>query len=222
MKPDVRFTWNDGFALAYQVVGKGREDLVYLPGYVSNVDLQWDVPRYARFLEQLASFSRLILLDRRGVGCSDRLPSGRAATLEEMASDVIAVMDTVAAHQATVFAEQEHAFVALLVAATSPRRVARLVLFSASPSWARSDELPDEWSAEEWTSQLRWIERVTSATEFAEQFVRGSSLEDDESMRRAVGSLLANTEGLGASVAEARMFSEVDLRHVLPAARRSW
>ena len=72
MKPDVRFTWNDGFALAYQVVGNGRDDLVYLPGYISNVDLQWDVPPYARFLERLASFSRLILMDRRGVGCSDR------------------------------------------------------------------------------------------------------------------------------------------------------
>ena len=80
MKPDVRFTWNDGFALAYQVVGNGRDDLVYLPGYISNVDLQWDVPPYARFLERLASFSRLILMDRRGNGCSDRLPPGQAAT----------------------------------------------------------------------------------------------------------------------------------------------
>ena len=76
--------WNDGFALAYQVVGKGRDDLVYLPGYTSNVDLQWDVPPYARFLDRLATFSRLILMDRRGVGCSDRLPPGQAATLEDI------------------------------------------------------------------------------------------------------------------------------------------
>ena len=133
MKPDVRFTWNDGFALAYQVVGKGRDDLVYLPGYISNVDARWDVPPYARFLERLASFSRLILMDRRGVGCSDRFPPGQAATLEEQVSDVVAVMDTVGARRgATVFAEQETAFIAMLLAATRPLLVSRLVLFCAT------------------------------------------------------------------------------------------
>ena len=216
MKPDVRFTWNDGFALAYQVVGKGREDLVYLPGYISNVDLQWDVPPYARFLERLASFSRLILMDRRGCGCSDRLPPGQAATLEELVSDVVAVMDTVGARRATMFAEQEHAFVAMLLAAARPLLVSRLVLFCASPSWARSDELPDEWSSEDWESQIRWMGGVTSAMEHEEQHVRGTSLERDTGTWRALASLLINTEGLGASMAEARMWSEVDLRHVLP------
>lgn len=216
MKPDVRFTWNDGFALAYQVVGKGRDDLVYLPGYVSNVDLQWDVPPYARFLERLASFSRLILMDRRGTGCSDRFPPGQAATLEEMVSDVAVVMDTVGARRATVFAESEHAFVALLLAATRPLLVSRLVLFTASASWKRSDELPDEWTPEDWESQLRWMGGVTSAMDHEEQHVRGTSFERDPTLWRALASLLINTEGLGAGVAEARMWSEVDLRHVLP------
>jgi class 3 adenylate cyclase len=217
MKPDVRFTWNDGFALAYQVVGRGRDDLVYLPGYVSNVDLQWDVPPYARFLERLASFSRLILMDRRGVGCSDRLPPGQAATLEEQVSDVVAVMDTVGARRgATVFAEQETAFLAMLLAATRPLLVSRLVLFCATPSWARSDELPDEWSPEDWESQIRWMGRVTSAIESEEQHVRGTSLERDPSLLRPLASLLINTIGLASGMADARMLSEVDLRHVLP------
>jgi class 3 adenylate cyclase len=216
MKPDVRFTWNDGFALAYQVVGKGRDDLVYLPGYISNVDLQWDVPPYARFLERLASFSRLILMDRRGVGCSDRLPPEQAATLEEQVSDVVAVMDTVGARRATVFAEQENAFVAMLLAATRPLLVSRLVLFCASPSWARSEEFPDEWTPADWESQIRWVGGVTSAMEHEEQHVRGSSLERDPSIWRSLASLLTNTMGLGAAVADMRMFREVDLRHVLP------
>jgi class 3 adenylate cyclase len=217
MKPDVRFTWNDGFALAYQVVGNGRDDLVYLPGYISNVDLQWDVPPYARFLERLASFSRLILMDRRGCGCSDRLPPGQAATLEEQVSDVVAVMDTVGARRgATVFAEQETAFIAMLLAATRPKLVSRLVLFCATPSWARSEELPDEWSPEDWESQIRWMGGVTSAIETEEQHVRGTSLERDPSILRALASLLINSQGLGASLADARMFSQVDLRHVLP------
>lgn len=217
MKPDVRFTWNDGFALAYQVVGNGRDDLVYLPGYISNVDLQWDVPPYARFLERLASFSRLILMDRRGVGCSDRFPPGHGATLEEQVSDVVAVMDTVGARRgATVFAEQETAFIAMLLAATRPKLVSRLVLFCATPSWARSEELPDEWSPEDWESQIRWMGGVTSALETEEQHVRGTSLGRDPSLLRALASLLINSQGLGASLADARMFSQVDLRHVLP------
>ena len=155
-------------------------------------------------------------MDRRGVGCSDRLPPGQAATLEELVADVVAVMDTVGARRATVFAEQETAFVAMLLAATRPLLVSRLVLFSATPSWSRSEELPDEWSPEDWESQIRWMGGVTSAMEHEEQHVRGTSLERDPSMWRALASLLINTEGLGASMADARMFSEVDLRHVLP------
>src|SRR3972149_280307 len=72
VRPNTRFTWSGGYAIAYQVVGDGVRDLVYLPGWASNVDISWDVPPIARFLEGLSSFSRLILLDRRGVGWSDR------------------------------------------------------------------------------------------------------------------------------------------------------
>ena len=129
---------------------------------------------------------------------------------------MVAVMDTVGARRATVFAEQETAFIAMLLAATRPLLVSRLVLFCATPSWARSEELPDEWSPEDWESQIRWMGGVTSAMEHEEQHVRGTSLERDPSMWRALASLLINTKGLGASMADARMFSEVDLRHVLP------
>ena len=166
----MRFTWNDGFALAYQVVGNGRDDLVYLPGYVSNVDLQWDIPPYARFLERLASFSRLILMDRRGVGCSDRLPPGQAATLEEQVSDVVAVMDTVGARRGDGLRRAGVAFIAMLLAATRPKLVSRLVLFCATPSWARAPRSsPTKWSPEDWESQIRWMGGVTSAIETEEQ-----------------------------------------------------
>src|SRR5207244_975103 len=81
--PETRYTVVDGYAIAYQVLGRGREDLVYLPAYVSNVELQWDVPAYASFLDGLASICRLILLDTRGHGCSDRLSPEEAPTLED-------------------------------------------------------------------------------------------------------------------------------------------
>jgi class 3 adenylate cyclase len=126
-------------------------------------------------------------------------------------------MDTVGARRgATVFAEQETAFIAMLLAATRPLLVSRLVLFCASPSWARSEEFPDEWTPADWESQIRWVGGVTSAMEHEEQHVRGSSLERDPSIWRSLASLLTNTMGLGAAVADMRMFREVDLRHVLP------
>src|SRR5688572_28273118 len=118
LKPDIKFTWNDGFAIAHQVIGEGRQDLIYLPGLASNVDLHWDIPIYARFLERLASFSRLIVIDRRGVGCSDRFPPGQAPTLEEITDDVLAVMEATSSEHATVFAVQDTAFAALLLAAS--------------------------------------------------------------------------------------------------------
>jgi class 3 adenylate cyclase len=220
MKPDIRITWNDGFALAYQIVGNARDDLVYLPGFVSNVDLQWDVPAYARFLNALASFSRLIVMDRRGSGCSDRLAPGTAPTLEELASDVLAVMEAAGSERATVFAVQEAAFFALLLAAAHPYRVERLILFSASPSWIRSDDLPDEYSVDRWDSDLRSWERMTSTSEGAERYLHGTApalARDPESVRRFV-SLLVNTIGIGSGIAEARhVFSTADLRAVLPA-----
>jgi class 3 adenylate cyclase len=219
MKPDVRYTWNDGYALAYQVIGRRAEDLVYLPGFASNVDLMWDIPTYRTFLERLASFCRLITVDRRGVGCSDRLPPGVAPTLEEITGDVLAVMEAASSSShATILAVQEAAFSALLLAATHPYRISRMILFSASPSWVRSDALPDEWSSEQWEATIRSAERLTSSRQFSDAYVRDTlpSIYDDETMVEAFDSLLMNTTGLGAAVAEMRMFAETDLRDVLP------
>jgi class 3 adenylate cyclase/pimeloyl-ACP methyl ester carboxylesterase len=218
LKPDIKFTWNDGFAIAHQVIGEGRQDLIYLPGLASNVDLHWDIPIYARFLERLASFSRLIVIDRRGVGCSDRFPPGQAPTLEEITDDVLAVMEATSSEHATVFAVQDTAFAALLLAASHPQHVTRLVLFGASPSWLQSADLPDEWSPGQWESNIRSYGRVSSGTDAAAGYIRNAapSLVGDEAGTRALMSLLFNTNGPGAGAGEARQFSRIDLRHVLP------
>lgn len=92
-RPDTRFTWSGEFSIAYQVLGEGPTDLIYLPYYLSNVETNWEVEPIARFLRVLASFSRLIVMDRRGVGCSDRYPPGDATTFEEMVDDVLAVSE---------------------------------------------------------------------------------------------------------------------------------
>src|SRR4029453_15787235 len=89
--PETRFAWNGDMSLAYQVLGRGP-DLLYLPGGVSNVDVMWERNSYSELLQQLASFSRLIIMDRRGTGCSDRFSPNAVTPLEIGAHDAISVL----------------------------------------------------------------------------------------------------------------------------------
>src|SRR5436305_13192033 len=116
MPPETRYTRSGELHIAYQVVGEGPIDLVWVPGWISNIDHYWEEPTVARYFERLASFSRLILFDRRGTGVSDPLP--RAPTLEEQMDDVVAVMQAAGAAQAALMAQLEGGAMAMLFAAT--------------------------------------------------------------------------------------------------------
>src|SRR5581483_174528 len=98
--PETRYAKSGDVNIAYQVVGDGPFDLVYVPGWVSNVELFWEKPKPARLLEHLASFSRLILFDKRGTGMSDRVSNDRLPTLEQRMDDVRAVLDAVGSESA--------------------------------------------------------------------------------------------------------------------------
>ena len=104
MQPETRYARSGDLNVAYQVTGEGQRDLVYVPGWVSNIELMWEEPAMAHFLERLASFSRLILFDKRGMGLSDRV---RVATLEERIDDVRAVMDAIGSDQAALIGVSE-------------------------------------------------------------------------------------------------------------------
>lgn len=93
--PETHYTKSGRYSIAYQVVGEGPFDLLWIPGFVSNVELAWDEPLLARFLLRLASFSRLILFDKRGTRLSDRVPIDELPTLEQRMDDVVAVLDAV-------------------------------------------------------------------------------------------------------------------------------
>ena len=104
--PETRYAkTGDGVHIAYQVVGDGPIDLVFVPGWVSHVEWAWENPSYARFFRRLASFSRLILFDKRGLGLSDR--PERLPTLEDQMADVGAVLDAVDSERAVVFATND-------------------------------------------------------------------------------------------------------------------
>src|SRR5512132_3359097 len=105
--PETRYAKSGDVNIAYQVVGEGPLDLVYVPGWVSNVEEMWEEPKYARFLERLASFSRLILFDKRGTGLSASVPLEDLPTLEQRMDDVRAVMESVGSKRAALLGHSE-------------------------------------------------------------------------------------------------------------------
>src|SRR5437762_2328376 len=129
MQPETRFAKSGELFIAYQVVGGGPLDLVFAPAYSSHLELNWEWPPYVRFLHRLASFSRLILFDRRGTGLSD--PVAGPATLEQTMDDVRAILDDVGSERAALLGWGEGGPMAALYAATFPERTSALVLYAA-------------------------------------------------------------------------------------------
>ena len=151
-RPQTRYVPVGGVEVAYQVVGEGPLDVVYIAGF-AHVDLRWDDPVWAAFLERLASFSRLILFDRRGTGASDAIPDTAMPTWEEWADDVRAVLDAAQSTRTTVLAENDGGPTGVLFAAMQPERVSGLILANTSARHMRADDYPigvapevvDEW-----------------------------------------------------------------------------
>ena len=131
MRPQTNYAKSGDVNIAYQVVGTGPIDLVWVPGWISHLDAFWQIPRYASFLERLASFSRLILFDKRGTGLSDPVPVEQLATLEQRMGDLRAVLDAVGSSRAALFGASEGGSMCTLFAATYPDRTTALALYGA-------------------------------------------------------------------------------------------
>jgi pimeloyl-ACP methyl ester carboxylesterase len=115
--------------IAYQVTGGGPLDLVFVPGFISNLEAWWEEPEWAHLRLRLAAFSRLILFDKRGTGLSDAIAG--IASLEDRMDDVRAVMDAVGSTRAALFGFSEGAAMSMLFAATYPERTTALALYGA-------------------------------------------------------------------------------------------
>ena len=153
---ETKYAWNGDVALAYQVVGDGPIDLVYVEGYASNVDVNWESPSFARFLRGLASHARLIITDPRGVGCSDRFSPSDIPPIETLVDDLFAVMDAAGSERAAILATNWLGVMAAQAAASHPDRVAAIVLESPLVTWVATEETPwgvsedfHEWIVEE-------------------------------------------------------------------------
>ncbi len=215
MLPETRYAKSSGVNIAYQVVGSGPRDLVVVPGWVSNIDVFWEEPTLARFLTRLASFSRLILFDKRGTGLSDRVAD--MPSLEVRMDDVRAVMDAVGSRRAALFGYSEGGAMCALFAATYPDRAAALIL---GGSFARRTAAADYVCGETTEQHMAWadqIEREWGGPVGIE--ARSPSLAHDERYRRWWARWLRASASPAAAAALVRMNMDIDIRHVLPAVR---
>src|SRR5256885_6683164 len=125
--PETRYARSGDLHIAYQTVGEGPQDLVFVHGWISHIEHVWEEPSVARFFSRLASFSRLILFDKRGTGLSDPVPLDRLPTLEQRMDDVRAVMDAAESKRAVIFGSSEGGLMSVLFAATYPERTEALI-----------------------------------------------------------------------------------------------
>ena len=204
-RPETRYAWNGDVALAFQVFGAGPVDLVYMQGYTSHVDLNWESPHLARFLRGLGERARVIHTDRRGWGCSDRFSPGDVAPLEVQVDDLVAVMDAAGSERAVIFVSNDTAPTGVLFAATYPERAAGLVLVDPVVAYYDSEAARREWVEvndrvrREWGTPAYDREFWSDEHEFLDWFVPWS--------RSGVAP--------GALAAEGDAFASVDIRGVL-------
>ncbi|HKY48919.1 MAG TPA: alpha/beta hydrolase, partial [Acidimicrobiia bacterium] len=153
-------TTADGLHIAYQIVGTGPTDLVFAPGAASNVDAAWDWPLMSAFLRRLATFSRLIIFDRRGTGLSDRImTSPSQSTLEARMDDIRAVMDAAGSGRATLFTTEEGLALGVLFAATYPHRTAALISSNGVACQRWQPDYPWAVPDSEWEQDLDDVRR---------------------------------------------------------------
>ncbi|MBR1226832.1 MULTISPECIES: adenylate/guanylate cyclase domain-containing protein [unclassified Bradyrhizobium] len=210
MVPKTQYAKSGDVRIAYQVVGEGPFDLVFVPGFISNLDVAWEEPYRARVWTRLAAFARLIMFDKRGTGLSDRTVG--VPTLEERMDDVRAVMDAAGSQQAALFGISEGGAMSVLFAATYPERTRALVLYGTYGHFLSWVIPPDRIDA-----ALERLEKNWGTGESLRLFA--PSVASDETFKLS----WARFERLGASpsavVALMRMNSEIDVRPILPSIR---
>lgn len=213
--PKTQYTKSGDVHIAYQVTGAGPLDLVFVPGFVSHLEYQWEYPESARFFERLASFSRLIRFDKRGTGLSDRV--GGIPSLEQRMDDVRAVMDAVGSDRAALFGISEGGPMSLLFAATYPARTAALVIYGSYARRAWAVDHTFGRTVEDMDRVLDTIEREWGGPVGME--IWAPSMIGDERLRHWWANYLRLAASPGAAMNVMRMNMEIDVRHVLPSVR---
>jgi pimeloyl-ACP methyl ester carboxylesterase len=215
--PKTRYAKSGGVNIAYEVVGAGPPDLVYVPGWLSNVEMMWENPNLARFLRRLASFSRLIVFDKRGTGLSDRV--AELPTLEQRMDDVRAVMDAVGSARAALFGHSEGASMCILFAATYPERTVALVTYGAFAKRIRSEDYPWAPTLHERLRAAEELERTWGDPKIADLAYYAPSLAVDGGFQEWLDTYFRRSASPKAAADLLRMNTYTDVREVLPSVR---
>jgi len=210
-RPETCYAWNAEGALAYQVLGKGPVDLVYLQGQLSNLVLNWKQPAFARFARALSRFSRLIVIDRRGLGCSERFTPDDIPPIETLVDDLRAVLDQAEAERPVIFATGDCGFIAMPFAATYPDRITALILHHAAASWMKSDEIP--WGGTE--EEMQTLNQWACALDGSWSRVANPSLTTNEAGLAWCVEYEQTSTARGGCLADTWRFSSTDVRGVL-------
>jgi len=215
VQPKTRYAKSGDVHIAYQVVGDGRLDLVYAPPWIGNMELIWEEPSCARFLKRLASFSRLILFDKRGTGSSDR--AVEIPILEQQIDDLISVMDSVGSERAALLGASEGGSLCTLFAATHPERTSALILCGAVATTRWSPETPWALTRETFETWIQTVGREWGGPLAIELFA--PSVAHDQRFRDWWARLLRLAASPATAIALLRMLDDIDVRPVLPTIR---
>lgn len=213
--PVTKYAKSGDFNIAYQISGAGEHDLIYVPGWVSNVELMWDDPVYASILRRIGSFARLIIFDKRGTGMSDRVPEDQLPALEDRMDDVRAVMDAAGSERAMLMGDSEGGNMSTLFAATYPERTEGLILIGTYAKRVYSDDYPWAPTAAGRQADIEETERTWGDPDALPEYILGDRIGD-----RSFREFVARYFRMGASPRAAghllRMNTEMDTRAALP------
>src|SRR5688572_12471275 len=215
--PETMYARSGDVNIAYQVIGDAPLDLVFVMGWVSHLEYFWREPSFARFLLRLASFSRLILFDKRGTGLSDRVPINQLPTLEQRMDDVRAVMNAVGSERAALCGVSEGGPMCSLFAATYPEKTLALVMIGTYAKRIRDAEYPWGPTAEQREEFFEVMRQHWGGPVGIDE--RAPSVAGDPKFRDWWATYLRMGASPGAAVALTKMNAEIDVRNVLPSIR---
>jgi pimeloyl-ACP methyl ester carboxylesterase len=213
--PKTRYARSGDVSIAYQVVGEGLHDVVLAPGFPSHLEHAWEQPRLAHFYRRLASFSRLILFDKRGLGLSDRVAHSDLPGIEQRIDDIRAVLDEVGSERATVVGISDGGPIAAVFAATYPERTRGLVMVNSYARRLRSDDYPWGPTAEDWRGFEEAFRQDWGGPLFLDILM--PSRVDDADFANWWAAYLRRSSSPGAAAAYLRMNAHIDVRAALPA-----
>lgn len=216
-KPETRYAQNGEVNIAYQVAGSGDIDIVFVMGWVSHLEYFWEEPHFAAFLDRLASFSRLILFDKRGTGLSDRVPLSELPTLEQRMEDVNAVMEAVGSKRAVLIGVSEGGPMCSLFAATYPEKTLALVMIGTYAKRIRDDDYPWAPTQEQREAFFELMRKNWGGPVGIEE--RAPGLAEDQAFRDWWATYLRMGASPSAALALTQMNAEIDVRGVLPSIR---